>query len=98
MTDFMATLTGLEPASPAGSTADMFTFADGSVFAVASNDELEPDSRTFGFLVDDAAGAHDELERLGVELDELHSNEWFTYFHFIAPDGCTYEIVEDLRT
>lgn len=98
MTEFMAALTGLEPTSPAGATADMFTLADGSVFAVAPNDEPEPDIQTLGFLVDDAAAAHDQLEQLGVELDELRSNEWFTYFHFIAPDGFMYEIVQDLRT
>lgn len=97
MREFMTELTGEPARGLEGATADTFTFADGSTFAIADAGGMGPDARSIGFLVSDAAQAHQELVARGVSVDELGSNERFRYFHFVAPDGNTYEMVEDLH-
>ena len=75
----------------------MFALPDGSSFAVTSPEGPDDTERTVGFLVADVVEAAEELKAAGVECDdEVSSGDRQRYFHFRAPDGHLYELVENL--
>jgi glyoxylase I family protein len=93
MTRFLRSVVGASQTEVAGVTADMFVFADGSAFAVASPGGMGAD-RSVGFLVDDLDDAVRDLRSAGVVVGQSARNDLFRYVHFRAPDGHVYELME----
>jgi glyoxylase I family protein len=93
MTQFLRSVVGASRTEVAGASADMFVFADGSAFAVASPGGMGAD-RSVGFLVDDLDDAVRDLRSTGVVAGPPAINGLFRYVHFRAPDGHVYELME----
>ena len=92
---------GLPSVPVDGSGYDYFSLPDGSTFAIGSSDGTGAgagDGRTIGLLVDDIDEALAELHAAGVPTDdEVSVNARYRYVHFRAPDGQTYELVEQVQ-
>ncbi len=96
MAKFLGDVLGLSQVKVAGVEADLFTFPDGSSFAVASVGGMGESDRSLGFLVANLDEAIGELDAAGVTTDATASNALERYVHFTAPDGHLYELVERL--
>jgi glyoxylase I family protein len=96
MTRFVSDVLGVPRQHVEGVEADLFRFADGSSFAVASPGGMGDSARSLGFLVADLDEAVAELAAAGVATDAPATNEVERYVHFTAPDGHLYELVERL--
>jgi catechol 2,3-dioxygenase-like lactoylglutathione lyase family enzyme len=96
MTDFLSDVLGVPRLHVEDVEADLFRFADGSSFAVASPGGMGNSARSLGFLVADLDEAVAELADAGFTTDAPATNEAERYVHFTAPDGQLYELVERL--
>jgi tRNA (adenine37-N6)-methyltransferase len=97
MAAFLRDRLGLEPSSIDGIDVDAFRLPDGSMFVVTSPGEGGESRRTVGLRVADIDRAHRELREAGLASEsEPAANSRFRYAHFRAPDGCLYELVEEL--
>jgi hypothetical protein len=94
---FLSDHLGLEPSSIDGIDVDAFRLPDGSTFVVTSPGERGESRRTVGLRVSDVDRAHRELREAGLASGpEPAANSRFRYSRFRAPDGCLYELVEEL--
>jgi hypothetical protein len=96
MSEFVSHVLGIPRQHVEGVEADLFRFADGSLFAVASPGGMGDSARSLGFLVASLDEAVAELAAVGVSTDTPARNEAERYVHFSAPDGQLYELVERL--
>ena len=94
MTQFVSVVLGVPRDHVEGVEADLFRFADGSSFAVASPGGMGDSARSLGFLVASLDEAVTELAAAGVRTDAPTTNQAERYVHFTAPDGHLYELVE----
>jgi len=95
MTAFVSDVLGLARLNVEGVEADLFGLPDGSQFAVAWPGGMGAGAQSLGFVVEDLDEAIAELKAAGVECDDTASgNADMRYFHFHAPDGHVYELVE----
>jgi catechol 2,3-dioxygenase-like lactoylglutathione lyase family enzyme len=93
--EFFERALGLARSEVPGVDADLFVLPDGASFAVTSPRGI-PGGRSIGFLVADLARAREQLDSAGVDVGPTYTNARERYFHFTAPDGETYELVERL--
>lgn len=91
--EFFERVLGLTRSEVRGVDADLFVLPDGASFAVTSSRGI-PGGRSIGFLVSDLDRAREQLGAAGVDVGQTYSNARERYFHFTAPDGETYELVE----
>ena len=94
MTRFVSDVLGAPRHQAEGVEANLFRFADGSSFAVASPGGMGDSARSLGFLVASLDDAVAELAAAGFLTDAPARNEAERYVHFTAPDGHLYELVE----
>jgi tRNA (adenine37-N6)-methyltransferase len=97
MTAFLRDRLGLEPSNIDGADLDAFRLPDGSTFVVTSPGERDESRRTVGFRVSDIDRACEAPREAGIASESAPAaNSRFRYAHFRAPDGCLYELVEEL--
>jgi len=95
--EFFERVQGLTPSDVGGVEADLFALPDGASFAVTSPRGI-PGGRSIGFLVPDLDLAREQLATADVDVGPTYTNARERYFHFTAPDGETYELVERLSS
>jgi hypothetical protein len=93
--EFFERVVGLARSDVRSAEADLFVLPDGASFAVTSPRGI-PGGRSIGFLVPNLELAGDRLRSAGVDVGPTYTNARERYFHFTAPDGETYELVERL--
>jgi hypothetical protein len=93
--EFFEQVLGLTRSEAPGVEADLFVLPDGASFAVTSPRGI-PGGRSIGFLVPNLDLAGSRLRSAGVDVGPTYTNARERYFHFTAPDGETYELVERL--
>jgi len=83
---------------------DVAGFAFGDAYLVIHSDDRQEEPGRYrggshvAVMVDDVKGEHARLEKLGVEVGELHDQPWGERnFYFDDPDGYTWAYGEPMR-